>query len=98
MKRFKINLTEIGGNGDFPCSKCGEIISPDDDSGKVYDILETEEADGLIERVTIECKKCKSTMKIEGFGLLKEIGYSEELFGAEDYLQEMSRITPKLAS
>jgi transcription elongation factor Elf1 len=88
MEHFKINLAEIGGDGEFSCPRCGEIISPDDDSGKVYDILETEEADGLLEKVTIECKKCRSIIQLEGFGLLKEVGYSEKLFDPDDYLQE----------
>lgn len=86
MEHFKIDLTEIEGEGDFPCPHCGEIISPDDDSGMVYDIIESTEADGELEKVTIKCKKCGSAIQLEGFSLFKEIGNSEKIFGIEDYL------------
>jgi transcription elongation factor Elf1 len=88
LGRYKINLAEIGGDGEFSCPRCGEIISPDDDSGKVYDVLETVEKDGLLEKVTIECKKCRSTIQLEGFNLLKEVGYSDKMFDPDDYLHE----------
>jgi predicted RNA-binding Zn-ribbon protein involved in translation (DUF1610 family) len=36
---YKVDLTKIEGNGDFPCPKCGAIISPDDESEEVYTIV-----------------------------------------------------------
>ena len=77
MEHYQINLTEISGDGDFSCPRCGGIISPDDDSGKVYNVLETVEENGLLKKVTIECKKCRSIVQLEGFNLLKEVGYSD---------------------
>lgn len=88
MRRFTINLTEIGGEGEFPCPQCKETISPEDDSGKVYDVLETEEEDDSLNKVIIECKKCGSIIKLEGFDLFKEIGHPEMMFESNDYLQE----------
>jgi DNA-directed RNA polymerase subunit RPC12/RpoP len=73
MGHFVIHLEEINGEGEFLCPRCGVIISPDDDSGKVYDILEIAETQGLLQKVTIECKKCGSVINLEGFEALKEI-------------------------
>ena len=36
-----IDLTKINGEGDFTCPTCGTIISPEDQSDEVYNILET---------------------------------------------------------
>jgi hypothetical protein len=83
-----IDLTEIEGDGEFSCPRCEEIISPDDDSGKAYDVLKTEENDGLLKKVTIKCGTCRSIIQLEGFGLLEKIGHSEKLFEPDDYLRE----------
>jgi hypothetical protein len=37
---YTIDLTKIGGSGDFPCPRCGTTISPDDCTEEVYQILE----------------------------------------------------------
>jgi len=89
MGRFAINLADIEGEGEFSCPQCGETISPDDDSGKVYDVLEAEEADGLLKKVTIKCKICGSVINLEGFEALKEVGHSESSFDTDDYLELM---------
>ena len=93
MGRLIINLTEIEGDGEFSCPRCGKIVSPDDDSGEVYDVLETEETEGLLNNVTIECRNCKSIIQLEGFDLLKEISYSEKLFETDDYIHELVKLS-----
>ena len=76
---FRIDLTEIEGEREFPCPTCGEMISPDDESDIVYDILEIGTGeDGDLREIIIQCEKCGSTIHITGFGLLEELGYSDE--------------------
>jgi len=70
MKRrsiFKVDLTKIDGEGEFPCPSCGEIISPDDDSGLPYDIVEVNAKEDSLESLTIICNQCKSVIHIVGF-------------------------------
>jgi transcription elongation factor Elf1 len=88
MGHFTINLTEIEGDGEFSCPRCKEIISPDDDSGKVYDVLKTEENEGLLKKVTIKCGTCGSIIQLEGFDLLEDLDHSEKLSDPDDYLPE----------
>lgn len=43
MKQIQLHildLTQIDGNGEFLCPKCGNIISPDDCTKEDYSILE----------------------------------------------------------
>jgi len=94
MEPFVIDLSKIEGEGDFSCPKCRVTISPDDDSGMTYDLLKSVEQDGLLEKVTIKCKTCRSTIKIEDFSLIKEIDNFEKIFELEDYLK--FSINPKV--
>jgi len=74
MKRrsmFKVDLNNIVGEGEFPCPSCGEIISPDDDSGVPYDIVEVNGKEDSLESLTIICNQCKSVIHIVGFEQLK---------------------------
>jgi hypothetical protein len=72
-KTYKLDLTTIGGGGDFPCPKCGILLSPDDESEEVYTIIETYIGDeDNLESMIIRCNKCKSTINLEGFTALLE--------------------------
>lgn len=72
-KKFKVDLTTVEGGGDFPCPKCGISLSPDDESEEVYTIIETYIGDeDNLESMIIRCKKCKSTINLEGFTALLE--------------------------
>jgi len=64
---FMIDLRKIDGDGDFPCPKCGTIISPDDESEEVYDDPEPLMRGTELEAVLLRCKKCGSTIKLVGF-------------------------------
>ncbi len=83
-KSFRIDLTNIEGEGVFPCPRCGAIISPDDETENVYTVIETIGEDDSLESLTIQCKKCNNTIILEGFaGLFEQsdsrIGISEAL-------------------
>ena len=64
-QEFRINPAEIQGEGEFPCPTCGAMISPDDESGITYDILEIEEQNGLIEQATLRCNKCRTIIHLD---------------------------------
>ncbi len=63
----KINLAEIDGEGSFPCPRCGATISPDDESEKVYKIVETTVTNNELIELVISCNTCGTTIKIAGF-------------------------------
>ena len=64
---YTIDLTKIDGDGAFPCPKCGSIISPDDESEEVYQIVETKVKDDELAELMLTCNKCGSTIKLVGF-------------------------------
>lgn len=64
---YKIDLTKIDGDGDFPCPKCGAIISPDDESEQVYTIMNTKMRGDILEELVITCNKCGSKIYVTGF-------------------------------
>jgi len=71
VSAFRINLNDIDGTGDFPCPSCGVTISPDDDSERTYKITNIETyKDGSLKTLILLCKKCKSTIILEGFEAL----------------------------
>jgi len=63
---YEIDLAETDGHGDFPCPKCGAVISPADESQNVYSILETKLKDKSLEKLIIQCK-CGSEIHLTGF-------------------------------
>jgi len=70
MKRsvvYTIDLTKIGGEGDFPCPSCGNKISPEDESDEVYNILETKVKDNCLEEILILCNRCGGKIRLVGF-------------------------------
>jgi len=69
---FKVDITKIEGNGDFPCPNCGVIISPDDETDTVYTIVDTKVRDRRLEELLIQCNKCGSRIRLVGFLALEE--------------------------
>lgn len=69
---YNVNLTEIEGEGDFPCPNCGTIISPEDETETVYTILETKMKKESLEELIIRCNKCGSEIHLVGFLPLSE--------------------------
>jgi hypothetical protein len=73
-KPFIIHLDKIEGEGDFPCPKCGALLSPEDESEKTYTIVDIVIGDDEIpESMLIKCNNCNSTMRLEGFEALAEV-------------------------
>ena len=64
---YTIDLTKIDGDGAFPCPKCGSMISPDDESDKTYEIVETKVRNDDLEELVLTCKKCGIRIKLVGF-------------------------------
>jgi predicted RNA-binding Zn-ribbon protein involved in translation (DUF1610 family) len=64
---FTIDLTTIEGDGAFPCPKCGTMISPEDESEKLYKIVETKVVNEELVELVVMCRNCESTIKLAGF-------------------------------
>lgn len=64
---YEIDLTKIEGAGDFPCPNCGVIISPEDESERVYKIVKTKVRNGSLQELTILCNGCGSKIRLVGF-------------------------------
>ena len=69
---FEVDLTKIRGEGDFPCSNCGIIISPEDETDEVYKVIETKVKSQTLEELLIRCNKCGSLLRLVGFVALEE--------------------------
>jgi len=74
---YKVDLTKIKGEGDFPCPNCGVTISPEDETENVYVILETRMKNEALEELVIKCNKCGSKIQLVGFVLPSEHGQGE---------------------
>jgi len=64
---FTVDLAKIEGKGDFPCPSCGVNISPEDETEKVYTIVETKVKGESLEELVILCNKCGSRIRLVGF-------------------------------
>jgi len=64
---YTLDLTKIDGDGAFSCPKCGTMISPDDETEEVYQIIETRVKDDELAELVLMCNKCRSTIKLVGF-------------------------------
>jgi predicted RNA-binding Zn-ribbon protein involved in translation (DUF1610 family) len=64
---YEIDLTKIDGDGAFPCPKCGNMISPDDESEQTYQIVQTKVKNEELAELVLSCNKCQSTIKLTGF-------------------------------
>ncbi len=64
---YTVDLTTIDGDGAFPCPKCGVIISPDDETEEVYQIVKTKVKGDELAELTLMCNKCGSKIRLTGF-------------------------------
>lgn len=62
-----VDLTKIEGDGSFPCPRCGTVISPEDESEKVYTILDTKTYNDELVELVISCGTCGTTIRLGGF-------------------------------
>jgi predicted RNA-binding Zn-ribbon protein involved in translation (DUF1610 family) len=64
---FLVDLTKIDGDGSFPCPKCANVISPEDESEKTYKIVNTKVVNDQLVELIVECTSCGSTIRLTGF-------------------------------
>ncbi len=64
---YTVNLTEIEGDGSFPCPKCATVISPEDETEEVYKIVDTKIVNDELVELVIMCGNCGSNIKLTGF-------------------------------
>ena len=64
---YTIDLTQIEGDGSFPCPKCGTVISPEDETEEVYKIVDTKIVNDELVELVIMCSTCGSNVKLTGF-------------------------------
>jgi predicted RNA-binding Zn-ribbon protein involved in translation (DUF1610 family) len=62
-----IDLTQIDGDGSFPCPKCGTVMSPEDETEEVYKIVDTKIINDELVELVIMCSNCGSNIKLTGF-------------------------------
>ena len=62
-----VDLTQIDGDGTFPCPKCGTVISPDDETEEVYKILDTKVVNDELVELVVSCGTCGTVIKLTGF-------------------------------
>jgi hypothetical protein len=70
---YRVDLTKIDGGGEFPCPRCGVVMSPDDDTEETYLILGSKADDNGLEEMVIQCNKCSSHVHLTGFSLLQKL-------------------------
>ncbi len=75
---YVLDLTKIGGSGEFSCPHCGTAISPDDCTEQAYSILEAKVNAHGLEELVIQCNKCTSQLHLTGFALLEELPETTE--------------------
>jgi predicted RNA-binding Zn-ribbon protein involved in translation (DUF1610 family) len=64
---FAIDLTQIEGDGAFLCPQCENAISPNDESGETYSVLEPKVNRHGLDKLIIRCNKCASHIHLSGF-------------------------------
>ena len=72
IELYTIDLRRINGEGEFKCPKCGVLISPDDETEDVYTILEPVMKRDSVEKIILQCNKCRSQVHLVGFDLLNK--------------------------
>jgi predicted RNA-binding Zn-ribbon protein involved in translation (DUF1610 family) len=64
---YTIDLTQIDGDGSFPCPKCGTVISPEDETEQIYKIVDTKVVNDELVELVIMCGECGNNIKLTGF-------------------------------
>ena len=64
---YTVDLTQIEGDGSFPCPKCGTMVSPEDESEEVYTIVDTKVVNDELLELVISCGTCRTTVRVTGF-------------------------------
>ncbi len=75
MKKEKLctlDLATIEGEGSFPCPICRTMISPDDETEKVYTIIDTKMIGDQLAELLIRCGTCGTAIRVIGFQQIME--------------------------
>ncbi len=64
---YTLDLTEIEGDGSFPCPTCGTKISPEDETEEAYTIVDTKVNNDELAELVISCNNCRTHIKLTGF-------------------------------
>jgi len=70
---YHVDLDRIEGSGDFPCSKCGVKLSPEDQTDATYSIKEIKTRRDRLEELVIQCHRSESLIHLAGFKLLDSL-------------------------
>jgi len=62
-----IDLTQIDGDGSFPCPKCATLISPEYESEQTYKIVNTKVINDQLVELVVSCTNCGSIIRLTGF-------------------------------
>jgi len=68
---YTVDLTKIEGEGAFPCPGCGVIISPDDETDDVYQIIDTKVVGDALAELVLQCNCCGSKIRLVGFLMME---------------------------
>ena len=66
-KLHNVDLAQLEGEGSFPCPQCGTMISPDDETEEVYQIVDTKVVGDELVELVISCGTCGAIIKLTGF-------------------------------
>ncbi len=69
---YIIDLTKIDGDGTVPCPKCGNAISPDDETNETYKVIEPIMENKKFTGLLISCGSCNTQITLTGFQQLEE--------------------------
>lgn len=64
---YRIDITKIHGDGEFPCPECNVLIVPDDETEEIYRIVQTVIKNGELEELVLQCKSCGAKIRLVGF-------------------------------
>jgi len=68
-----IDISKNKGRGEFRCPKCRIEISPDDETENAFTILEPVMKKDSLEKIIIQCNRCRSQIYLTGFHGLDKI-------------------------
>ena len=84
---YVLDLSKIKGEGDFLCPRCGNKISPEDETEEAYSILEAKVNGCGLEEVIICCIKCSSQITLTGFSIIQKLSEMDEKELRQKYLK-----------
>jgi hypothetical protein len=72
LKCYTVDLTKLKGDGDIGCPRCGNVISPDDETEDAYTVVKTIMKGENLDKIILICNKCQTQICLTGFQLLSK--------------------------